>query len=96
MSLPVFSNEAFYNFLRSKPHDETFDYLDHGNCAISQYLKSLGYTNINVTSHTMQFIDAAGRTVHQFLPEGWDDAVRDASCYTGTFGVAAGYMKARL
>lgn len=40
-----FSKEAFLDFVEKKPPEEPYNFMSLSNCAIAQYLKSLGITD---------------------------------------------------
>ena len=85
MSLPIFSNEAFVNWLEAQPPNKTYRYVDHNNCAIAQYLKAQGFTGIEIGSQDMEYRDASGRLYREYLPQGWNAAVSPThSIRTGT------------
>ncbi len=86
----VMSMENLVNWLEQQPAKAEYDYLDHRNCLVAQYLKANGHKDPFVYS-CGHYQDNKGRDYQ--LPMDFDDA---SVGYPRTFGAALKRAKAYL
>lgn len=96
MSKAPFSNEAFLDWLQRQPPDGHYWFLSNSNCAIAQYLHSLGFSEARVSGWTWREHMYA-RTKHR-IPRIWNRALNTGRKsewfgFRGRFGLAAERLK---
>ena len=76
MSHPLFTNERFLKFCRSKPPEEEYQYHSYQHCACGQYTASLGidyydtWSAPNITANFTRFFRNLETEARKF-PRTW-------------------------
>lgn len=85
------SLEAFADWLEQQPATATYDYTESDNCAVAQYLRSLGLTNVNYVAWSGLPSEGKGPRVPLKL-----FAAANPPVVPLTFGVAAKHARKLL
>jgi hypothetical protein len=73
-------------WMRTKPADEVYCFVDNGECLIAQYISHLGYGEPNVGPF-MFVAKYEGKRVSKELPDHWND-IANGYGKPHTFGAA--------
>lgn len=93
MAQSIWNAKPFLAWLGRKKKTGKYNYLDHGNCLLAQYLKSRGYSGVTVCSFGYYSIKQNGKTRNRRYP-----AAFEAISLHGerTFGAALERARAAL
>lgn len=89
--------ESFIEFLKSKPADEEYDYMDSYGCPLAEHLagKENKYTEeVNVTAFVVEVKDAGHWHILTKVPDELDAVVRNLPYTYGAALARAGGFKA--